>query len=779
MNISVKTKILAVAVVPLVVALGFILNNIIDKYAISNEMDQSIKISHYIKVSSTLLHELQKERGATGVYLGSKGTKFKEEMQAQRDMTDYKQTELSEILTQINIADFGSSAKQKSVALASSYSALQALRDNAMSMSITPGESLNAYSSITKSILDSISSVTSYGGNADIIQHRMAYLNFIQGKERAGIERAIMAGTFSIDLFVGDSYARFSGLLTEQKNYFDLFKSMTSEEELTIFNTFSNEDAVIETQRLRDIAISKGKVSIKSKLIADLSGYLGYGGAIHHFKNYLLRNNLKYTQRFIETHNKIKSVLKQLRNLEKGNSENVQFINSIEKTVDEYKDAIIKAQEMFMNGLKSRDIDAYMRIDDSPALQAISALIETTVPGNFGVDGEHWFNTITAKINLLRNIELSIIKSNEARGLNYQKNAFSSLITLSIFALIMSLLVLLGVYFITKSIIDSLNLAVKFAEDIANGDLNTQVDCDKSDEIGALSNALNIMVKKLKEMVLDINNSSSQLHLSSVNMSQISKLTSQGVQKQQQDLQQIASSMTEMSTTVSQVSDNAEQARSATHNANSEAEEGKSIVHSTTQSIKSLAEELDQTSNVVKQLESETSNIGSVLEVIRGIAEQTNLLALNAAIEAARAGEQGRGFAVVADEVRTLASRTQEATLEIQKMNENLQSGASAAMSAMEHGRLQATESVKQASMANDSLESIGSTFATVTQLNENIVTSSEQQLRVTTVIDENILDISRVANDTAEGAHQSEKSCSELTKLADHLKQTLSKFSV
>jgi len=776
---SVKTKILAVSIFPLIVALGFILNTVIEKYHISDEMEQQKEINQYISLSSALLHEIQKERGTSGVFLGSNGTKFKDEMLAQRSKTDTKLNELNQYITNFTISDFGKESDNKLKSSNEKLSTISSLRDKINNVSIKAGDSLNAYSDINKNLISAISSVSRFGTTTRIILSRLTFLNFVQGKELAGIERALMAGTFAKDIFVGDGYTKFLNLINEQEMYFSMFRDSASNDEIKELDAFATQQEVIETQRLRNIALEKGRKRENSKLLAELSGLLGYGGAIHLFKNYILRNNDKFFTRYIKKRAEIQTIINDLRNLDSFKAEDEQFLQTIEMTINKYSDAILAAKKMFKNGKNSHEIDTVIKINDSPAIKAINTLVEASIPGNFGVEGAYWFKTITAKINLMRDLEISIIEKNRVLGLELTTNANTLLTGLIVLAFIISSLVITSVFFISKGIINSLNSAVIFAENISNGDIRGQIENQPNDEIGALSNALNEMANNLKIMIQDVDTTSSQLNDSATNMLQISSVTSSGVQRQQNELQQISSAMTEMNSTVSQVSDNTAQAKSATNDANKEADDGKSIVNTTTQSINALASELEQVSNAVKLLETETTNIGSVLVVIQGIAEQTNLLALNAAIEAARAGEQGRGFAVVADEVRTLAGRTQQATIEIQQMNENLQNGATAAVTAMENGRAQAIESVEQAGKANDSLDSIRSAFGTVTQMNDQIAISSDQQLSVTQKIDNNINHIHIIADETADGAKQTENACSELSKLADNLQQTLSKFSV
>jgi len=255
--------------------------------------------------------------------------------------------------------------------------------------------------------------------------------------------------------------------------------------------------------------------------------------------------------------------------------------------------------------------------------------------------------------------------------------------------------------------------------------------------------------------------------------------TRTGVQRQQTETALVATSINEMSSTVHEVAQNAETAAAGASEADSQTEKGKQIVSSTVSSIRTLASEVEKASQVIAQVEKDSEEIGSVLEVIRGIAEQTNLLALNAAIEAARAGEQGRGFAVVADEVRNLASRTQESTQEIQEMIERLQKGSREAVTAMVSGQEQAEQTVEQASQAESSLSEISSAVAQINEMNAHIAEASRQQGEVVEEINKNIVNITQVADDSANGADQLSTASQEMANLAVNLESQVSRFKV
>lgn len=776
---SVKTKILGIAIFPLVIALGFMFNLVFDKYRLAEEVGLQEQLNEYVISTGSLLHEIQKERGASGVFLGSNGDRFQSELSTLRSATDGQLAKYKKLLAGFDAANYGRELSGLISNASGKLASIKQLRGQVSAQSLLPSESLTSYTAINAGLLNALVAAVNFGTNAEVSKYRTAYLNYIQGKERAGVERAVLAGTFGRDRFEVGAYSQFTSLVTEQETYFNVFKTLASPEQLAEYDNFLTDSAVVETQRLRDIALTKGVVTSKASLMADLNLHFGYGGAIHLFKNYVLRKQENYVARFDAKRDQILQVLDQLLTTKALSPEERSQVATIRTIINQYSDAIQVAQQMFSEGYVTAEIDSSIKISDKPAIDAISALIKSSVPGNFGVDPGNWFKTITAKINLMKKMEDQVANDLVVLSEGLHSGANNTLITLLLLAAVVSGLVIVAVLYVANGISLPLKSAVSFAEDISNGKLTGRVDCNSKDEIGTLSAALNHMAVNLKEMVQDVESTTQQLTQAAGEMSQISGQTSSGVLQQQSELQQVSTAMTEMSQTVIQVSDNAESAKKATQEANSEACSGRQIVDATTTSIKALASEIDRASIVIKRLESETASIGTVLDVIGGVAEQTNLLALNAAIEAARAGEQGRGFAVVADEVRSLASRTQEATLEIQKMIENLQRGANEAVNAMELGSGKAEQSVEQAGKACDSLESIAQAFTTVAEMNELIASSTEQQSEVAQEINKNIVSINNVASDTASGASQTESASGELSRLAGNLQQMLAKFSV
>lgn len=350
-------------------------------------------------------------------------------------------------------------------------------------------------------------------------------------------------------------------------------------------------------------------------------------------------------------------------------------------------------------------------------------------------------------------------------------NIVSSLVLLA------AALVLFGGFY--NSLMTSINRIKSSVRAISEGDYTTEVKLAAKDEMQQIASDMNIMIEKTNALVSQVISSANQVVISSDQSGATSEDTRDGVNQQNQELELIATAMNEMSATVHEVANNAASAAEATRNADTEANNGRAVVNQTIKSINKLSTEMQQASSVIKQLEDDSESIGSVLDVIRGIAEQTNLLALNAAIEAARAGEQGRGFAVVADEVRTLASRTQASTQEIQKMIEKLQQGARNAVKVMDEGNKQAKETVSQAAEAGTTLESITAAVNHITQMNEHIASAAEEQSSVAEEINRNVVNVRDIAEHTASNANKTAESSVYLKNVATQLQGLVSEFKV
>jgi methyl-accepting chemotaxis protein len=318
-------------------------------------------------------------------------------------------------------------------------------------------------------------------------------------------------------------------------------------------------------------------------------------------------------------------------------------------------------------------------------------------------------------------------------------------------------------------------------QDIAagEGDLTQRLPEKGNDEINQVAGAFNFFVSKIHKTLGKTSSATNKLNDATNILSSLAHENSENVNKQRAETQQVATALTQMAATVKEIAQSADMAASAARDANHEALEGQNAMTDTTNAINSMAAQVTNAAEAINKLEADSESIGSVLEVIRGIADQTNLLALNAAIEAARAGEQGRGFAVVADEVRTLAKRTQESTSEIHNIIENLQSGTRDAVLVMKDGLSAAKQTVETSGRAGKALDNIVQSVSTITDMNTQIATASEEHTSVTEEINRSVVQISEVSDAAAEGSDKTAHKGQELADLGNELKTMVAQFKL
>ncbi|MGK4340606.1 methyl-accepting chemotaxis protein [Ectopseudomonas oleovorans] len=352
-----------------------------------------------------------------------------------------------------------------------------------------------------------------------------------------------------------------------------------------------------------------------------------------------------------------------------------------------------------------------------------------------------------------------------------------SLVMLGIMGAAAVVLGLCAALLITRLIVVPLRQTVTFAQRIAAGDLSQNIPQDRRDEVGQLLAAMQDMTLSLRTLVGRIGGGVGQIAAAAEQLSAVTAQTSAGVQAQKLETEQTATAMHQMAATVQEVAQNAEQASLAARDADLEAQQGNRVVQQAVDQIDSLASEVEQSAKAIADLNQESARIGSVLEVIRNVAEQTNLLALNAAIEAARAGEQGRGFAVVADEVRALAKRAQDSTEEIESLIAGLQRMAKGAVQQMDSSRDLTRRTVELAGEAGDALGRITQAVSTIEQMNQQIAAAAEEQSAVAEAINESVTRVRDIGEQSATATEQTAASSAGLARLGVELQELVRQF--
>ncbi|EHR0799064.1 methyl-accepting chemotaxis protein [Vibrio parahaemolyticus] len=348
--------------------------------------------------------------------------------------------------------------------------------------------------------------------------------------------------------------------------------------------------------------------------------------------------------------------------------------------------------------------------------------------------------------------------------------------------IIVVILAALGmVFLLLRTVLKPLNDIKDAMAQIASGDgdLSQRIQINTQDEIGQLAKAFNEFVSKIQATVSQVIDSSNTLRQEMANLSSLTETIADSTVSQQRDSEAVAAAVHEMQVTSRNVSESANEAAVASQTANDELSNTNVILEQTVGSIRDLAGEIESASHVINTLDNDVSDIASVLDVIRGIAEQTNLLALNAAIEAARAGEQGRGFAVVADEVRSLASRTQQSTGEIQAMIEKLQSGAEQAVEVMRGSQNSSEETIQSAGRASESLAEILNAISRMNEMNTHIATAASQQSTVSDEVNTNVQGIADSSTSIVDIVTQAQQSLAMLSQQTQRLDQQVSQFRV
>lgn len=349
----------------------------------------------------------------------------------------------------------------------------------------------------------------------------------------------------------------------------------------------------------------------------------------------------------------------------------------------------------------------------------------------------------------------------------------------SIITVVSIALAILISWYTVRSISQPLSRVNHMLNIMADGNLTERVDYNAQDEFGELASNTNKLTGNLRKLIEGIANRATQLATAAEESSNVSDETTNAIDEQRRQIEQVATATQEMNNTASEMADGADQALQEIQHSDDEAKRVREISDKNRTTIEGLAREIQSASEVIDQLSENSKNIGGILDVIRGIADQTNLLALNAAIEAARAGEQGRGFAVVADEVRTLASRTQESTEEIQDMIESLQNDSQRAVSVMNKGREQAELSVQQSDEAAQALQSITESVHQASDSSNHIANAAKEQSSTAHDISERLEAIVSIAEQTASGSKQTAQASNEVAKLADELQDSIKSFRV
>ncbi|WRV68943.1 methyl-accepting chemotaxis protein [Pseudomonas frederiksbergensis] len=398
----------------------------------------------------------------------------------------------------------------------------------------------------------------------------------------------------------------------------------------------------------------------------------------------------------------------------------------------------------------------------------LQALLNTELMSNSDA-----INAVLVRLTDINNQQAEAFNKNAAQQYS---TAFNWVVTLLVIA---TGLTVLFAWLLTNSITKPIANALDAAEEIAKGNLTRPITVDGSDEAGRLLRAMSTMQEKLRDTLQRISGSATQLASAAEELNSVTDESARGLTQQNNEIEQAATAVNEMTSAVEEVARNAVSTSEASKNATTSAGDGRDLVQETVGAIERMSADVQSTATLIGNLADESRDIGKVLDVIRGLADQTNLLALNAAIEAARAGEAGRGFAVVADEVRALAHRTQQSTSEIERMIGSIQSGTEQAVDSMRNSTERAESTLNIARGAGMSLDTINSAIVEINERNLVIASAAEEQAQVAREVDRNLVNIRDLSVQSATGANQTSAASAELSRLAVDLNSMVGRFSL
>ncbi|WP_277057574.1 methyl-accepting chemotaxis protein [Trichlorobacter lovleyi] len=658
-NVTIRTKLLLLLLLPVLGLLFFSGREMLDKYA---AMQALTKTEHLVGLSvrtGALVHELQKERGLSSGFINAKGEKFKDDLFKQRQLTDEQVKQLaSYIVANPDAADVVKAALD---AAAKQKEKLQEIRSKVDGLNIEGKDSFAFYTAINYSYLDVVAAVGRNSQNPDLMRSAISYFAFSKVKEEMGKERATLNAVIADNSFNPETYQRIFAILSAQRSFMEGFRKFGSDTAVALYDSKEHSEQFKKVDELRNAVLAKG------------------------------------------------------------------------------------------------------------------------MDGNFGIEAPVWFSAITAKIELMKSIEdgLALEILQQAQKLN--ATARTTLILSVSFSCVMGALTLLLSLLIVSSITSPLKSLVEMLQDIAQGegDLTRRLETGRKDEFGEVASWFNRFVDNIHSIISQASNTTVQVATASNQLQSTAEQIATAAEEVACQTATVATASEEMSATSNDISRNCSMASDIANRASEMANNGAEVVQETLRGMEQIADKVRESAHTVEALGARSDQIGAIVGTIEDIADQTNLLALNAAIEAARAGEQGRGFAVVADEVRALAERTTRATREIGEMIKAIQQETGGAVSSMEQGVAEVERGMDSSRRSGEALQLILEGINEVTMQVHQIAAAAEEQTAVTGEISTNIHQITDVVQQTANGAHETADAASMLSKLSNDLEGLVGRFKL
>jgi len=776
-NLSFKNKLSVLLIVPMLVILFFASSAIYNKVNTSSEMDKIEQLVVFSSHISSLVHELQKERGATAVFMGSKGSRFNSEMNNQRALTDSKKKSFEKFLLTFDLSFIKGSQLDNTL---QNLSQLTNNRTQASSLQVSAKQVIGFYTTLNAKFINIISNIAKVSPDVEIGVLSTAYTSFLRAKERAGIERAVLSNVIASDSFSGIEKA--ISLKAQQNTFFNNFTSYATDQQVQSYNNLMHSTASVEIDRMRNIVYAAATDRKRQAIIFKLIANAGYGSAIHQFKNFILRQQPKYQQQFNTNYQIIQQLVFEYQSIMGVKAKELSLITSIKDIFDTYNNAIKKASELIKQGASSSTIDKAVRIDDSLAISALDELISINEKANIGLDAKAWFDTATTRINGLKKIEDQISADLKSLATEKHQLASASLLWISIITAISLAITFVIAYVITQSLLKQLGgeptHVIASASKISRGDLSGHKE-DPKDVSTGLMQHMHEMTTNLKGIVTTVNDVSTQISSrSSYLVAEAEKMIDAG-NTQSDNVTSIATAACQLTETINEIAQTTSSIAETASETVEHANKGVSIVEKTKAEVEGIHNTVSQTSELVKTLGEKSTQIGQFVDVINNIAEQTNLLALNAAIEAARAGEHGRGFAVVADEVRSLAVNTTKSTNDIEMMVREIQTETQKAIGSMEESLQRVESGVALSADAGNSLAHILESISNLQGMVHSTAGATEELSNVSSNILNDIQGVAQHALDSINIFKEVSNASSNLEDSSSNLVESMTYFKV